>query len=259
VAYTTAQEGIWLVGSDGSGAHQISAQGGIDVAWSPDGSAIRFSKDGRFWEITMSGSNLHEVLPGWHVSSSECCGRWTPDGGLFVFLERSRRSSSQGEIWALDERSGLIPRRRPAPIQLTTGPIDWGASVFGVPNPPSPAGTGRKYSLPAPRTAASSLASTAGQSSSCLSLAGFPLRVFPSPGMAASLPMCLTRRAFCTGPTAMEAIGCNSPRRRCRLFCHVGRRTGPRYSSRTLHRTRKRSTSFLPLAAARKSFFRSLG
>ena len=53
---------------------------------------------GRLWEVSSSGANLHEVIPGWHLSSSQCCGTWTPDGRLFVFLDnavdrtRNRRS-----------------------------------------------------------------------------------------------------------------------------------------------------------------------
>ena len=73
----------------------------------------------RIWEMSSSGSGLHEVLPGWHGSSGECCGQWTPDGKFFLFL-------SDGQIWALDERRGLFRRPPAEPIQLTQGPIRWG-------------------------------------------------------------------------------------------------------------------------------------
>ncbi len=41
-----------------------------DIAWSPDGGAIRFTMKDRIWEMSSSGSGLHEVMPGWHDSSA---------------------------------------------------------------------------------------------------------------------------------------------------------------------------------------------
>ena len=73
----------------------------------------------RIWEVSSNGSGLHEIIPGWHNSSANCCGRWTPDGKFFLFL-------SEGQIWALDERRGLLRKPPNEPIQLTQGPIHWG-------------------------------------------------------------------------------------------------------------------------------------
>ena len=95
-----------------------------DIAWSPDGGAIRFTMKDRIWEMSSSGSGLHEAMPGWHGSSAECCGRWTPDGKLFLFI-------SDGQIWALDERRGLFRRPPAEPIQMTQGPIRWGGPLPG--------------------------------------------------------------------------------------------------------------------------------
>ena len=75
--------------SDGTGAHKLASVGGAayPLSWSPDGSTIRFSRDlNSLWEITSSGSNLHQLLAGWHPSEQKCCGRWSPDGEFFVFL-----------------------------------------------------------------------------------------------------------------------------------------------------------------------------
>jgi DNA-binding winged helix-turn-helix (wHTH) protein/Tol biopolymer transport system component len=126
VAFFAAGGGIYVVGSDGRGTHKLVLPGDTvsDIAWSPDGGAIRFTMKDRIWEMSSSGSGLHEAMPGWHDSSAECCGKWTPDGKLFLFI-------SDGQIWALDERRGLFRRPPAEPIQLTQGPIRWGGPLPG--------------------------------------------------------------------------------------------------------------------------------
>ena len=118
--------GIYVVGSDGTGTHKLALPGDTvsDIAWSPDGGAIRFTVKDRIWEMSSSGSGLHEAMPGWRDSSAQCCGKWTPDGKLFLFI-------SDGQIWALDERRGLFRRPPAEPIQLTQGPIRWGGPLPG--------------------------------------------------------------------------------------------------------------------------------
>ena len=131
VVLLAADGGIYVVGSDGTGTHKLAHAGdpvsGIapasDVAWSPDGGAIRFTMKDRIWEISSNGSNLHEVMPGWH-GSAECCGKWTPDGKLFLFI-------SDGQIWVHDERRGGFRRPPADPIQVTQGPIRWGGPFPG--------------------------------------------------------------------------------------------------------------------------------
>ena len=124
VAYSTPDGDIFTIRSDGTGAHKLASIGGLAyfLSWSPDGTTIRFSKDDGLWEISSSGSNLHRLLPGW--TGDACCGHWTPDGSLFLF-------NSGGQIWARDERRGLFRRSPPKPIQLTSGPIDWGNPIPG--------------------------------------------------------------------------------------------------------------------------------
>ncbi|MGD0628096.1 MAG: protein kinase [Terracidiphilus sp.] len=130
VAYSTKDGDIWLVESDGSGARKLPSVGGHAylLAWSPDGSAIRFTRDDRIWEISSNGTNLHQVLPGWQHPGTQLCGRWTGDGNFFLFV-------ASGEIWALDERRGLLRRPSAVPILLSGGPIRWA--------PPIPAKDGK--------------------------------------------------------------------------------------------------------------------
>jgi serine/threonine protein kinase/Tol biopolymer transport system component len=130
VAYSTPHGDINIINSDGTGAHKLASVGGAaySLVWSPNGGAIRFSRNRSFWEITSSGSNLHPLLADWQPSMSKCCGRWSPDGGFFVFLARAPERG--GQIYALDERHGLFRRTAKEPFQLTSGPINWDAPVL---------------------------------------------------------------------------------------------------------------------------------
>jgi DNA-binding winged helix-turn-helix (wHTH) protein/Tol biopolymer transport system component len=139
VAFSTPQGDIDLIRSDGTGAHKLTTVGDdicsiafgwlqCRMAWSPDGRAIRFTRGSTshgntlLWEVSSTGSGLHQVLPGSNPSSGQCCGRWTSDGKFFVFL-------SGTDIWALDERRGLLRRPPAEPVQLTVGPILWGNPI----------------------------------------------------------------------------------------------------------------------------------
>jgi DNA-binding winged helix-turn-helix (wHTH) protein/Tol biopolymer transport system component len=124
VVYVTHDGNIWIAGIDGTGARKIASQQG-DVgwfAWSPDGGRIRFEKGDHIWEIRSDGSNLHQLLTDWHDTPWQCCGRWTADGSFYVFR---RPGSVSSEIWALDERRGILRRPPSTPIRLASGPTDW--------------------------------------------------------------------------------------------------------------------------------------
>jgi Tol biopolymer transport system component len=78
-------------------------------------------------EMSPDGSDLHEILSGWHRTDFKCCGFWSPDGSFFFFLsatsfEREGRPAYQ--IWAVDERRGWL-HKHAEPVQLTFGPMNW--------------------------------------------------------------------------------------------------------------------------------------
>jgi Tol biopolymer transport system component/DNA-binding winged helix-turn-helix (wHTH) protein len=136
VAYSPGDGDLDVIRSDGTGTRKLAAVGGLPgaLAWSPDGSKIRFSRDSRLWEMSSDGSGLHPLLPGWRPASSQCCGRWTPDGKFFVFLSRGDLISYSGilpasQLWVLDERRSLFRRAPTEPVQLTSGPIRWNTPI----------------------------------------------------------------------------------------------------------------------------------
>ena len=141
VAYSSLHD-LYVVGSDGTNPHKLAFLGGLAEAltWSPNGRTIRFTKNARLWEVSSSGLNLHELLPGWNSSSRQCCGHWTADGRFFVFLSGGDVSWGAptlfgapllpgAQLWALDEGGSASPRSAAKPIQLTSGPINWGAPI----------------------------------------------------------------------------------------------------------------------------------
>jgi eukaryotic-like serine/threonine-protein kinase len=131
VAYSTPNGDMNIINSDGTGAHKLTSVGGVarSISWSPDGRTIQFYRDGSLWEITSSGSNLHELLPGWHSSEKKCCGRWSPDGEFFAFSSWTNRAGTS-QIFALDERRRLFRPMAKESVQLTSGPIRWSPPIF---------------------------------------------------------------------------------------------------------------------------------
>ena len=145
IVYTTPDGAISLMRSDGTDAHRLASAGGPvdDIAWSPDGGIVRYTKDHALWEISSSGSNLHPLLPGW--PAWHCCGRWTADGRYFYFLSGIRSfvgttAYLSAQVWMIDERRGLVRGESSQPRQLTSGPMGWccitpsldGKTIFAV-------------------------------------------------------------------------------------------------------------------------------
>jgi eukaryotic-like serine/threonine-protein kinase len=119
---------LWVSGGDGSQPRRIlSVQGEpSEPVFSRDGKRIRFTiideaHTSSLWEVRSDGSNLHPLLPGWHVPSHECCGVWTPDGRYF-FFRSTLHSDSFGDIFVLPDRSGTFRWAASTPTQLTFGP-----------------------------------------------------------------------------------------------------------------------------------------
>jgi serine/threonine protein kinase/Tol biopolymer transport system component len=91
---------------------------------SPNGTALRFTvlnpadNSTSLWQVSVDGTHLHPLLPGWHDPPAECCGSWTADGRYYIF-----QSSSSGntQLWALRESRNLFNETRSEPIPLTTG------------------------------------------------------------------------------------------------------------------------------------------
>ena len=122
---------LFLAKSDGAEPHKLvsAPDRAFDPAWSPDGTVIRFSIGGghganqsTLWQVSINGTGLHPLFPGWHTPPDECCGKWTPDGKYFVF-------QSKGNIWALAEKGNLLGKANGQPWQLTSGPMTFSSPL----------------------------------------------------------------------------------------------------------------------------------
>jgi len=142
IVYARGNE-LFLAKPDGSESHRLVTLIGPASwpRWSPDGKVLRFTVDdmnvglvSSLWEVASDGTGLRTLLRGWNSASAVCCGNWTPDGNYFVF--QSERGISEVTFWAIREQRGFLRRRKPEPIQLTTGP----SNLFS----PAPSRDGKK-------------------------------------------------------------------------------------------------------------------
>ena len=127
---------ILLADAQGENLRQIAALPGAAnfLRFSPDSARLRFAVakeqagTSAIWEVGADGKDLHPVLPGWHDRPQELAGVWTPDGRYYLFVNGEAKNF---ELFALPEPRGIF-HRKPAPVQITTGPVLF---TFGVPSP----------------------------------------------------------------------------------------------------------------------------
>ena len=122
---------IWVASADGSSPSRVISAKGRAYAprFSPDGKRIRFTiaeplalATFSLWEVSPDGSNLHQLLKGWHDPPQECCGIWTPDGRYYVFESHVGRNMF-GDIFVLADSPGIFHKSLFRPVQMTFGPL----------------------------------------------------------------------------------------------------------------------------------------
>ena len=119
-----------LARSDGTQARRLAPVPGTPSSprWSPDATRLRFTlynpqdNSTSIWEISVDGTGLRPLLPGWNSPPQECCGGWTPDGRYFVF-QSSRNGRS--DVWVMREKQGFLTRGPSMPAPLTSGPLNF--------------------------------------------------------------------------------------------------------------------------------------
>ena len=125
LVYTNANN-VYFANADGTNSRKLASLPGntSSPAWSPSGRQIRFTAYDpmtgldSIWQILPDGANLHQLFPGWHTRSGECCGKWTPDGKYFVF-------QSASQLWATREGGSFLHKVDSEPVQLTSGAIGY--------------------------------------------------------------------------------------------------------------------------------------
>jgi TolB protein len=85
IAYE-ADDGVWVMNADGSGAHHLAGTncgGGCYPSWSPDGSSIVFTQGGEGLRIAAAdGSGDDRTLT---ASRGDYDPAWSPDGSMIAF------------------------------------------------------------------------------------------------------------------------------------------------------------------------------
>ena len=126
---------IFLAEHDGRNAHKLLTTAG-SAGWirlSPDGSRIRFTVAisavgvSALWEARADGGNPHLLLSSdWNNPPQECCGNWTSDGQYFVFQSTRDGLTS---LWSLADQNPFWRKATSEPVQLTTGPMNFGSPL----------------------------------------------------------------------------------------------------------------------------------
>lgn len=131
IAFATLKgRDLWVADGDGSNPKKLVSLPAMPlfIRVSRDGTRLRFFVDGKLWEVSSDGTNLHQLLSGWHVSEQMCCGVWTPDGRNYLFVSMK---GTDAQIYVLPEPRWPF-HRHPSPEQLTSGPMLF---TWGVPTP----------------------------------------------------------------------------------------------------------------------------
>ena len=130
LAFTKGTE-LYMADHDGSNAHKIATAQDFaaNPRFSPDGKRIRFTVANRInntatmWEVQADGTGMRQLLPGWNRPPGEFSSVWMPDGRYFLFMSLRDRNVN---IWTLPDRSSWWRKVSEAPVQLTTGPLQYG-------------------------------------------------------------------------------------------------------------------------------------
>jgi eukaryotic-like serine/threonine-protein kinase len=125
IAYATPED-LFLAHSDGTEPRKLVSLPGYVwwIRWSPDGTRLRFTvndprtNSNSLWELSVDGTHLHPLLPGWNNPAAECCGNWTADGKQYVF--QSKRGNVTN-IWVVGDAAGPFGRSSHEPVQVTSG------------------------------------------------------------------------------------------------------------------------------------------
>jgi len=125
---------VYVADHDGANPQRLFTAPDLPVSFSfsPDGTRMRLTVANRnnntsaIWEVGLDGSKIHAVFPGWNNPPAECCGRWTSDGKYYIF-----ESAHEGAInvWIVPDHSTWWHKTSPEPVQLTTGPLQFGTPL----------------------------------------------------------------------------------------------------------------------------------
>lgn len=128
LAFALGRE-LHFVSHDGTGDRIVARAPGniIYPRWSPDGRRVRYSVSAAqsgltIWEVSAGGSNPHPLDFQWSGTPMEGYGEWTQDGRFYIFASKRDGVSN---LWAIEEETDWLHRRRLEPVQLTAGPINY--------------------------------------------------------------------------------------------------------------------------------------
>jgi len=211
---------LYLANADGTQPVKLASLPSYahDIAWSPDGSQIRFTVSSAFeshsiWQVSPDGKDLHRFLPGWNPRPRSAAEAGRPTETT-TFSYQTARSGPGGKREACYARPAA---RRPSlrPERSRT------AAFF-------PARTGKSSSRWKLCRAENSIATMRKPRLSSLTSAAFRRRMWPFQRTGNGWPTFLFAKERCGGAERMGATSCNSAFRRLMLLGRAGLRTARR-------------------------------
>lgn len=127
-------EGLFVKPVDGGPEKLLAKPSEGDIIeynyWHPSGTKFGFflkvNDAWKMYEMNADGTGMRPLLPDF--SGPQWGGFWSPDGRRLYFLSW-REGASSDDVYMLPSRGWLGWMRSPAPIRLSSGPVN-----FGLPN-----------------------------------------------------------------------------------------------------------------------------
>ena len=126
VSRPAAQQGIWIIGADGTQRRQLTNGADADPSWSPDGSELAFDRSDAATEIV----NIFVVPAGGGAPTdlsndpgiSDLQPDWSPDGSRILFTS-DRPDTFQLDLWTMSPDGTNAQRVTDTPARDEHDPV----------------------------------------------------------------------------------------------------------------------------------------
>jgi Tol biopolymer transport system component len=123
IAFTrnrSGREDVYTMRPDGSDVERVTARGGSEPSWSPDGSKLAFTRRGHVYVTGADGCRLRRVTR----RTGDGSPVWSPDGTQIAFVRTFTNPDVQ-RIYTIGAAGGGLRLVTSTTRGMPLGPIDW--------------------------------------------------------------------------------------------------------------------------------------